>query len=1035
MLTRLKIPPTHEVLFADRYERLLSWSLQLTDNDRELAEDLVHDAFIQFTFAQRDLDTIRNLDSYFYGMLRNLHLLHVRRKTRNRLQQLSIVDYDSAEHGLRRIDLRDQLQVKDQLRRVCQYVCLRKEKSKSASVLILRFFHGYYPSEISHILRTTRPTVDVHLRTARNEARAILEKPGSLRLLNEPASLEIFPPERRSDDLLSELRTTIFQSRRGDCASSEQLSSLYKDEAPQMGAEQLAHIVSCPRCLNGVNKMLNLPPPQLDRPFEVLGREKRRSGRGSGSDDGSSPAGGAGAAGSIKTLRRRAKTVIEHKPEELYVSVNGYVQGSQRITSELNELSLNINIPEQIGCVEVFSEQLIRLLLLNVDELPPAGEVEQSAEILLSEGRRLLLNLKFRSPLPTLQVVYEDPTFKEIGEMLDITLNPDGQSPGPVVFDESVYEKNASPSIEKQEVILSLQLRQHLGTLAALFLRPATITAIVAIALLSTLLLTRDWSPSVTPKLSTTELLQKAVISEEAAAEKTDQVLHRIIDFEQREIGGIGSPGVGTSISRHRIEVWHSAGKGVTARRLYDQKNKLIRGDWRRRDGVQILYQHGVRPRFRSQSDQLSSAILSSDEVWQLSPSSKDFISVIGANESPSLTELDGGYLLTYRYVNGTGGESELRNRTPVLEHAALKLNKADLRAMEMILTMRLVEGVESKSRVPNTRFVEYRFTEISFEAQDPRSVPSSVFEANSELLSENGLKELKLNKPMSNVDGHSVPTSSASALTDLEVEVTYLLNQARADLGEQVSLTRLADGRLRVFGIVDTGNRKAEIVRALSSVANNPAIRIEVWTVEEAIRQQKQRTFDTQVAGSLTAREGAHLPVDSQLRRYLSARGVQEGQIDEELRALASRMIVRSGQAMSHVFALKRLSEQFTEEQVYSLSPDARVKRMFMFHQHARAFQLETRLLREQLQDVFGPLPAPSSGSGARIEINDEAALVRTVYRLFDLSGNYNKAIGSAFAISQESGSSTINTPQFWQLIISAEELASALREATQTK
>ncbi|MGH9908003.1 MAG: RNA polymerase sigma factor, partial [Pyrinomonadaceae bacterium] len=123
MLTRLKISATHEELFVERYERLLSWSLQLADNDRELAEDLLHDAFIQFTFAQPNLKTIRNLDNYFYGMLRNLHLLQVRRETRNRLQQLSIVEYDSAEDGLRAIDLRDRLQVQDGLRKICQYVC------------------------------------------------------------------------------------------------------------------------------------------------------------------------------------------------------------------------------------------------------------------------------------------------------------------------------------------------------------------------------------------------------------------------------------------------------------------------------------------------------------------------------------------------------------------------------------------------------------------------------------------------------------------------------------------------------------------------------------------------------------------------------------------------------------------------------------------------------------------------------------------------------------------------------------------------
>ena len=174
MLHPLKIAANHEDLFVARYERLLRWALQLTESDRELAEDLVHDAFIQFTFTQPDLNNIQNLDNYLYGILRNLHLSQVRWVTRSRFQQLSIAEYDSAEMGLRATDVRDQIQVQDDLRRVCRYACARKETARAASVMILRFFHGYYPSEISQILRSSRQAVSIGLRLARAEAKASL---------------------------------------------------------------------------------------------------------------------------------------------------------------------------------------------------------------------------------------------------------------------------------------------------------------------------------------------------------------------------------------------------------------------------------------------------------------------------------------------------------------------------------------------------------------------------------------------------------------------------------------------------------------------------------------------------------------------------------------------------------------------------------------------------------------------------------------------------------------------------------------------
>jgi len=119
MLKLQKISPPHEDLFIQHYERLRSWALQLTHSDRGRAEDLLHDAFIQFTISQPDLKQIKNLDGYLYGTLRNLHLSQVRKATRSRLQQLSIVEYESAETGLRTVDPRDLIQVQDQLRQVC----------------------------------------------------------------------------------------------------------------------------------------------------------------------------------------------------------------------------------------------------------------------------------------------------------------------------------------------------------------------------------------------------------------------------------------------------------------------------------------------------------------------------------------------------------------------------------------------------------------------------------------------------------------------------------------------------------------------------------------------------------------------------------------------------------------------------------------------------------------------------------------------------------------------------------------------------
>ncbi|HEY2970880.1 MAG TPA: sigma factor [Pyrinomonadaceae bacterium] len=69
MLRLLKATPRTDAyadVFIARYERLLVWSLKLTDHDRQMAEDLVHDTFVQFMLSRPNLDTVQNLDAYLY---------------------------------------------------------------------------------------------------------------------------------------------------------------------------------------------------------------------------------------------------------------------------------------------------------------------------------------------------------------------------------------------------------------------------------------------------------------------------------------------------------------------------------------------------------------------------------------------------------------------------------------------------------------------------------------------------------------------------------------------------------------------------------------------------------------------------------------------------------------------------------------------------------------------------------------------------------------------------------------------------------
>jgi hypothetical protein len=78
--------------------------------------------------------------------MRHVHLSRVRRAAIKFEIPLAIIDYDSAELGLRQLDAHARVQAADDLRAICRYACGRRHSSKTGSILILRFFLGYYLS-------------------------------------------------------------------------------------------------------------------------------------------------------------------------------------------------------------------------------------------------------------------------------------------------------------------------------------------------------------------------------------------------------------------------------------------------------------------------------------------------------------------------------------------------------------------------------------------------------------------------------------------------------------------------------------------------------------------------------------------------------------------------------------------------------------------------------------------------------------------------------------------------------------------------
>jgi hypothetical protein len=293
--------------------------------------------------------------------------------------------------------------------------------------------------------------------------------------------------------------------------------------------------------------------------------------------------------------------------------------------------------------------------------------------------------------------------------------------------------------------------------------------------------------------------LRQSVGNEDALISKPDKVLHRTITFEERK-----SPG-GELVASRRIEVWQSADRGIVARRLYNELNQLVAGEWRRSDGVQTLYHHGAPPRIQLTPDNRAARSLDASNLWQLSPSAKDFIAITSGSDNARVEESPNSYTISVESGKSvvladfakSGYVSVERVSSLELVKASLVLNKSDLHATVLVLVLRENNGVTTGSgsnqnlQSEGSSLREFRFVETAFDQRAAADVAPIVFEPEPELLS-----TIKSGLPKS-IRGVGLPPTGAGRLTPvfatpaLEVEVLRLLNQAGADMGEQITVTR----------------------------------------------------------------------------------------------------------------------------------------------------------------------------------------------------------------------------------------------------
>lgn len=659
-------------VFECRYDDILRWALQLTDFDRSAAEELVHDAYVDLALSHTDIQQASNPDGYLYRVLRNLNASRIKRAWKHEHDALDVLELDSIYLRLRTGKGVDQIDLQDRLIQLCGYLCSRKESFRPASVLLLRFFRGFYPDEIARLSGLEPASVRKQIERARCDARVFLMKPDKDGA-TAASSFVIPAPEPRqaaaAERFLHRLAATIRLSLNGPCFTVAEIGECYgQRDAHPLEAERLSHLVSCDLCLSAVCKFLSMNPPDDRLPFDSAGQNRDAA---------------------RKVLNSAERTIQElrnHEPSSLVLAINGDDIYECNVGHGQIRHTVTVPVGITLEFFEIFSHVGLRLLRLDVESRPPDGPPEIRNYAVLGAGRELSLCLEWYGQEPRVRVelsALEEPAVSVVASgMHPVSIAPPSLETG-------------TEGAEDAPESMWRRLLDWLGT-------HSLIPAIVLV--LAGALTVFGWlNGNRKPELDASAILTQASHAELAAA--SHGVAHRVVSFE--EVSATGAV-----VRSGRVESWN--GGAESAKRFYDTKGHLTAGEWKSGDGLDKVLEDG-----KLHSQPASRDCVAGEEFWNCDLSAQSFGSMAAAHAARSRTETPGAYVITF------ANPVTSNDRRPQVVRAVLTIDRRSMRSQKALVWVRNQGMVQ-----------EYRYVEVSYEPNTGTSLDSPIFRPDVDLQS-----------------------------------------------------------------------------------------------------------------------------------------------------------------------------------------------------------------------------------------------------------------------------------------------------------
>lgn len=968
----------HETVFLHHYPWLLERAVRLAHGTREEAHDLVQDLYVRFVLSKSDIDTSdeERLRGYLFRALQNLLTDRHRSRGSDPLTNHETVDYDSMESALAAVDRSGLLYIRSELSGICEYACLRRRTSRAGSVLILRFFLGYFPSEIVALLKTTPAAVHKLIETARLEAKAYLDRPESLHFVGQESKPKgRFSKRFLSDDptvLFAELRNRIFATEEGNCFRPEELSNLYTDcTGEQLTTQQVAHLVSCRKCLERANQLLNFP--NLSNRFPD---DPTHSGKGS------TPL----RALSIQkpdttgSMRRRLQATLEHRPRNLEVAIDGQIRGAQKINSAVSDFRVVLSPTAQPKFISILSDLGHSLLYLDLENHESDDVSPSRAEVRLSDDRILVVDVSMDGGAPVVYVSYHDPLL----EVADLSW----------AFSDELQPSTATEPQRQPAALVQPELVGGLSRKIA-FLRtllskrtPLSVAFTVSLAAILGMLVLENWhnKSDARPVSSASSILSKShqatlgAIPARGAAKQTLSL----------EIRGTG----GRLIESATVESLRSTAPARRAVRMFGPGRKLLAGRWE--DDHQTLTTYSVGEGIRHSVNHGRDGLAAS-ETWSHVPDANDFQTLTADVSNLQLHTRDDEYEVVY-----TPAASLSR---AALVYADLVVAKNTLRPTEE--TLRLRDGKEVR---------EYRFHEVSYETIPASRVMKSDFEPDPSLTS--GTKAAVLATP-------ELVTTAHVVLAALEV-----LNNLGPDVEQMINLERRSDGGIEVNGVVPTSDQKLSIVRRLNQLRGAEQLKLDLHSNDEPMPPPSNAKPVRLEASSPVAIDTQVVPFDAEIRSALSSKGVEGSELETRVRKFSSEVVLNGGQLHRSAWNIAQIAARdFTSQELRAMLPEERIAWGALLQKHMRSYRYQLQSLHSILTPVWSDQLAKSSPHRQTFTIRDAVEMQEASIVLNHDSERLDRLLTEGFTLTPVHSTTNTNFSEIAELISDLDEEAGTLQ------